>query len=223
MKNSLLSAEVTKGQGAGEADGGPFSGVLEPGERVLWAGQPQPFRMMRSKSVHALLGAIVLGMLTMTPVRGAVDSPAQVPDPPRSAARRAVELVVVGFACYGLLVPFVAYRRAKRTWYAVTDRRVIRVQQGWLEAGADLDQVDMVNRRGITNGTGDILLSPILTDGKNVSSRFLRGMFGIPGAHQAYRTIDEAREERARGREQVVHDYLEFLLQGKRPDSLVNH
>jgi hypothetical protein len=175
---------------------------------------------MRSKAAHALFGAIVLVVLTMTPVRGAINSPVQPPVPAGGVPGNAVSLVVVCFACYSLLVPVVAYRKARRTWYAVTDRRMIRVRRGWLESSADLDEVEAVSLRAIEGGTGDILLSPILAYSKSVSPRFLRGLFGVPGAEQAHRTINEARLERAKIRERGVHDYLELLIQGKRPVNL---
>ncbi len=220
MKNSFFGADTGE-RGSGDADTlNRFNGVLEPGERVLWSGQPQPFRLMRSKAAHALFGTMALVMLTMTPVREAIKAPVPSPAGIGDAPRQAIGLVVVCLACYSMFVPLSAYRRARRTWYAVTDRRVIRVRRGLLESSADFDEVETVSLRDIGDGMGDILLSPILTYGKNVSPRFLRGLFGVHDAEEVHRTINEARQERARGRDQVVHDYLEFLIQGKRADSL---
>jgi hypothetical protein len=178
---------------------------------------------MRSKAAHAVFGSIVLFMLTMTPVRGAIDSPGQPPVPANGVSHRAIGLVVLCLACYSMCAPFAAYRRARRTWYAVTDRRVIRVRRGRLESRADLDEVETASLRRKADGTGDILLSPMLVYGRNVSPRFLRGLFGVPGADEAHRTINETKQQRARSREQVVHDYLEFLIQGKRADSISDH
>ncbi len=203
---------------------GEISAVLQvhnflgPGERVLWAGQPRPFRIARSKAAHALFAAVILIMLTMTPIRGLLTSPLHATGPEQNVYRSLIICSVLLLACYGLLVPVAVYRKAGQTWYVITDRRILRMYRGDLEASTCLEEVGSAYLRTVDDGTGDILFFPMFAHGNDDPSQPLRGMYGIPAAEEAQRTINEALSVLKGNRENSVPDYLELLLQGKRPE-----
>ncbi len=196
--------------------------LLEPGERILWAGQPRPFRIARTKAAHALFATVILIMLTMTPVRGLLTSSVPAPGPEQTVSRMLIVCSVLLFACYGLLVPLAVYRRAGQTWYVVSDRRILRLYRGRLEASTCLEEVGAAYLRTVDDGTGDILFFPMFAHGNDHPSQQLRGMYGIPEAEEAQRTINEAMDVLKRNKESSVPDYIELLLRAKRPEAYGN-
>jgi len=177
-------ANIPKEACSGAAENaGRLTAVLEPGEKILWVGQPRPFRVMRSKTAHAVFGTAVPILFLVTPLRSLLISLLQ-----PFASDQNIVLPVIGgvflmIAIYGLLVPLVAYRRSD-------------------------------------DDTGDILFSSRPAYDQDISLRPLRGFFGVPEAEHVHRTISEAQDVRMRERQHAVHDYIELLLQGKRPEDL---
>ncbi len=219
--NTSTNCEQRPESGTGGAhDPSGLGVVLEAGEKVLWTGRPIPFRIVRSKAAPALFGSVLLIMLTMTPLQGLLFSRELSFNAGGLSPRGLVSGFVLLLASCSLLVPVIAFRRATSTWYAVTDRRILRFWRGRLNGGAALDEVDATSIRTSDDGTGDIHLWRGLAFGDNTTTGFLGGISGIADAERVHQMINEAREERRRSRERPVDDYLEFLLKGKRQDDL---
>lgn len=107
------------GADAGEAAGVPagWEGILEPGERILWQGRPDPsFRLEPSHVVVAVAGAGFLCFVLWLFLPAAL------------AGRGAWSLVllpsvlILGIVAAG---PLATMLRRRGTWYTLTDRRAI--------------------------------------------------------------------------------------------------
>lgn len=168
---------------------------VEPGERIVWSGQPRrgPYaRRMLPAGLAGLafllfgLGAGVLVSSTtsnippppadvlaqMTPQERAAWQQAAQPD----AIDRALPFIFAGgFGLFGLplaLIPVMAWFAAGRTAYAITDRGVI-VQQGKLTGGYTAlrykrSELSSLRRTERSGGVGDLVFdaAPAI-DGSN--------------------------------------------------------
>ena len=193
--------------------------VFEPGERLLWAGRPAPFRTAREKIVQAMFGALFILLIFLMYVSGLFASgpyfgAASVPFTLRPAILSAAAFL----ALFGALFLLFAYWAAQRTVYAVTDRRVLSLTRGRparMVRYVDM-QVPLLNLR--RDGSGDIHFNgKSRADGTEHQPQFPR-FVGVGAAETVYQLVlgrmqdadDDATASCA------VHDYLELLLQGKR-------
>jgi hypothetical protein len=117
-----------------------------------------------------------------------------------------------------MLLPILAYRRAQRTVYAVTDRQILSLTCGCQVKAVRYDkmQVPLLDLR--SDGSGDIQFDgKFRFDGNKVQPRYLR-FLGVGDAESVYQLLfgrmpvadDDQTSFRA------VRDYLEVLFQGKR-------
>ena len=141
---------------------GSLGALMEPGESLLWTGQPDPARVARAAAARSVLGVafVALGGYLLWPERewwlsAGMDwrdlASLILADPMRLVA---VVFTVVGASI--AVAPFLAYRRAGQTAYAVTNHRVLRVygkQADWLRI-AELGEPEVRMRPG---GSGDVL------------------------------------------------------------------
>jgi hypothetical protein len=128
--------------------------LLDPGERLLWSGQPNPLRYAQSRSgisVIAGLAALVFAQIWTTtrdgnPWLGAV-------------------FFLIAFAL--LLSPLWRMWRAYRTAYGVTDRRALTVIGPPLarQISVPLDQILSVEIRLRPGHLGDVLFGDADHDG----------------------------------------------------------
>ena len=121
--------------------------LLEPGERLLWSGQPNPLRYAQSRSgisVIAGLAALVFAQIWTTTARDG--------NPWLGAA-----FFLVAFAL--LLSPLWRMWRAYRTAYGVTDRRALTVigPPFARQISVPLDQIHSVEIRLRPGHLGDVL------------------------------------------------------------------
>ncbi len=175
---------------------------------------------MRAKAAHAFFGAVVPVLFFATPLRSLQISLLRPFAADQQIVCSLIDGVLLMIAISGTLAPLIACRRARRTWYVVTDRRLLRFRGEVPHAVMSLEDVETMTLRVLEDGTGDVLFSSRPAYYEDIVPRPLRGFFGVSEAERVHRTINEAREERMRDREHVVHDYLELLLQGKRPEDI---
>jgi hypothetical protein len=193
--------------------------VLEPGERLLWAGRPDPFRTAWAKIGQALLGAVFILLFCLVyvsglPAAGPYFDVNSVPFSLRPAILFAGSLLIF----YGVLLPVFAYRTAKRTVYAATDRRVLSLIRGRAVKAVRYEdmQIPLLDLR--PDGSGDIQFNgKFRTDGTEHQPRFSR-FLGIREAENVYRLLlgRMTGAEDGRTAYRAVQDYLELLFQGKR-------
>lgn len=124
---------------------------LEPGERLLWTGQPDAKRMARQ-----ILPILVFGVPWTLIAIGFGH--------PWSLDRLFDNLFSGVFVLVGLLIcssPLAIYRTAQQTYYAITDRRVLILTEGKrrkLELYRPTDLCETV-RDELVDGSGDLLFA----------------------------------------------------------------
>jgi hypothetical protein len=193
--------------------------VLEPGERMLWAGRPDPWRTAREKIVQAMFGALFILLFFLVyasgiPASGSYFGAAVVPFTLRAAILAAGGLLTF----YGTLLPVIAYRTALKTVYAATDRRVLSLIRGRSARMVRYEdmQVPLLDLKH--DGSGDINFNGrFLADGTETHPQFPY-FLGVEEAASVYQLL-LGRMPGANGDRSAsprVQDYLELLLQGKR-------
>lgn len=167
-------------------------GELASGEQLLWVGQPRPRRLVVSSLPVLVFGipwtafsvfwvAMASGMLIAAPANNA--------GAPRGfgAFFSCFPLFGVPFVLIGLgmlSAPYWAYRKARRTCYALTDRRAVIWEPSAFGAvsvrsyrPADLTRV---RRNQYTDGSGDLIFEEYYTYGNRGSrTTNYRGFLGI--------------------------------------------
>jgi hypothetical protein len=193
--------------------------ALEPGERLLWAGRPDPRRTAWAKIRQTLFGAAFvllsfLVYLSFLPANGPYFGADSLPFSLRPMALVAGSLLALS----GMFLPVLVYRRAQRSLYAVTDKRVLSLTQGRSVMAFRYEdmQVPLMDLR--PDGSGDIHFNgKCRADGTQRQPRFPH-FLGIGEAERVYQLLlgrmPGADDDRtACG---AVPDYLELLFQGKR-------
>jgi len=193
--------------------------ILEGGEGLLWAGRPEPYRAVRAKIRQALFGVAFILLFFLVYVSGL---PAH--DPYFGAASAPFTLLPAVLSIGSLLIlsgallPLFAYRTAKKTVYAVTDRRVLALTRGRSARMVRHEDmlVPLLDLR--PDGRGDIHFNGRpFADGTENQLQFSH-FLGVEAAGNVYqlllgRTPGLGNSSTAY---RAVQDYLELLLQGKR-------
>ena len=169
--------------------------VLQPEEHLLWSGRPDPRRVALQTLPVFILG---LPWIAIALYWTAASFGFRMPD--FSAQNLIGFWPVFGFLfiLMGLVLtalPFLAYRRANRTVYAITDRRCLIITAGdrtYVDAYGeeDIGSVKRIERR---NGTGDLVFTASASGAAKDASRVRKAVFyGIPEIRQAEETARRA-------------------------------
>jgi hypothetical protein len=180
-----------------------FSGCLDPGEKVLWAGQPRQGIFLRASDAVAipfslLWGgfAIVWETIALTATHHGKGAPlfVQIIFP-----LWGIPFVVIGlYMIFGRFF-FDAWRRA-RIWYGVTDRRALIVRTGASRTvtSFDLRSVGEVVFQEHPDGTGSLTFGPIVVMSRNRGFNFPgtppNAFDHTPDAAQAYRIVRQVQQ-----------------------------
>jgi len=168
---------------------------LQPHERILWSGQPDPSRMARKNIVPFLVG---LGFFTL-PTIALVSSLNKGEFDVFSADVIAAALFFAVFGAIGLLTmfsPLWAWRIARKTIYAITSSRVLILKVKPFTSAYDVivhDRADLysVSRKQRANGSGDLLLDG--HQGANIIDN--HSFIGIPDVRNVERILTTMRDE----------------------------
>jgi hypothetical protein len=193
--------------------------ALEPGEDVLWTGRPEPFRFIRTKIPQMLIGAVFL-LIFFLVYRSSLSAPGTFANAPSWSFALRPAILASGslLVLYSILLPVLAYRKARRTVYVATDRRIISSDRRLLVQTLRYDDMHFPILNLNRHGTGDIWFSrQISADAIERRTRVL-SFLGIPEAEQVHRLILGRMTEGTDGQTayETVPDYLGLLLQGKR-------
>jgi hypothetical protein len=125
-----------------------LQGELVRGERVYWAGMPNPRITFHSDDWQAIPFAIMFGGFSIFWETAALRSPSTF------MALWGLPFVVIGqYLIWGRFI----YDRwlKKRTYYGVTNRRVLIVQEGWKRkiSSSYLEFIPVIEREGERTGT----------------------------------------------------------------------
>ncbi|GAB4150416.1 MAG: hypothetical protein Tsb009_25240 [Planctomycetaceae bacterium] len=178
---------------------------LESGETVVWAGQPLPGQFARRAIPVALFGIPFTAFSIFWIVTAAVGI--------GEGFQQGDDFVPKIFACFPLFgVPFLlvglglvsapywAARRARKTLYALTNRRAIIWEAGWWKSvtirsfrGDDLKKMIRKER---SDGTGDLIFEDMTqliqahSDGVHLA-RHQVGFLGVENVRELERLVKE--------------------------------
>ena len=172
---------------------------LQRGEKLLWVGKPMPFRVIMQDrkvviaSILLVIVLIALGVILLIFPNSHLLSLHLI------GAGFSFGLVVAGFVLLGLTYfarPLYDYFMARRTIYAVTDRRALILKGVF--GGRKVQsykQFDQLRRRTLVKGKGDLLFaSETYRQRRNGSSQMRTrgiGFFGIDNAHEVEQIMQE--------------------------------
>jgi hypothetical protein len=178
-----------------------FDECLDPGERVLWAGQPRQGFFLRSNDWVAIPFSIMWGgfaifweTMALSIWRGK-----HVPlFPAVIFPLFGIPFVVIGlYMIFGRF--FVDAWLRRRIWYGVTDRRALIVITGNSRkvTSFDLRSIGEVNFQQHPDGTGSLVFGPTLVLSRNRS--FNPGLQAnafdhVPDATRAYHVVRQVQQ-----------------------------
>ena len=175
---------------------------LQAGEKLLWVGRPSPMRVLMQRGddvVGAVVAVAVLAILgAILPIFMIAPGSAGPSDTDFVGIAVLVVLVAVVFA---ISVPAYRYFVAKRTIYAITNRRVLTIKPTFSgKAVQSQTRFEQIERRERADGSGDLTFG---TEIDPLRSRYrprLRkiGFFGIPDVRRVEQLmLDTFREQTA--------------------------
>ena len=182
---------------------------LKPGERLLWHGQPDMWRLVRSAVLVMPVGFLVAGFSVFILFLTYNDF-----DP---AAPNVFGFLPIGIASFFLLVglatifyPFYAgFHEARNTLYAITSAKAIiitpRLLGGFKIRSFLPSQLRDISRNQFANGSGDLFLASDHThdvDTEAVRDHTPVAFHGIPDVRNVERILTAMRDENLRASNQ---------------------
>jgi hypothetical protein len=175
---------------------------LRDRERLLWVGQPRPGRLARQGMPVMLFGipftafalfwiAAASGLLAAGGNGGAAPDAFQICFP-----LFGVPFVLIGLGM--LSAPYWLGRSAKRTCYAVTDRRAILWRVGWSGAvevrSYGPNELTRIRRIEYPDGVGDLVFEELITVGRDGdrTGTTRHGFLAIDGVREVEELIRRA-------------------------------
>jgi hypothetical protein len=142
---------------------GAIQTELLSGERVLWTGQPSAKRFFHKEDAFLVPFSLLWGGFALfweAGVAGLWPSGTRSHDPWVFGTIWGIPFVLVGqYLIWGRF--FYAAWKKKRTYYAVTNQRVITLQNGWTRqmASAYIDTLPTLIKQGSATGIGTLRFS----------------------------------------------------------------
>jgi hypothetical protein len=174
---------------------------LQPGERILWTGQPDPRRLVSSKDYFLIPFSLLWGGFAIVWEGGVLLTMAGANGAPIFFALWGIPFVVVGqFFIWGRFL--VKRWDRRRTLYAVTDHRALVLR------GASLQSMFLNNLPGVTrsaraDGSGSLEFGSASPFGSGVwantgmdffsMGRSVLAFYDIPNVAQVDRLINQSR------------------------------
>jgi hypothetical protein len=176
--------------------------VLEPGEVILWQGRPRPGRLARKALPSVLFGlpwtafALLWTALASTPLLSERQAGLSLGGS-LCFPLFGLPFVLVGFSLLG--APLWEARRARRTRYLVTDRRVVLLELGQTDSARSLLPAELggLELRPHRDGSGDlVLLREVEQDSDGDSHTEEIGLWGVEdvkSVHDLVQALSRAR------------------------------
>lgn len=181
---------------------------LQEGERVLWFGQPltgTPIRMGVLVALVAGLPSLVFGLVWFVMTSGMLSlfgfevkgKPVGFPAFAICLSLFGLPIVLVGLGL--MAAPYWFWRQARRTCYAVTDRRAILWTAGkvagWSIRSYPPDSLAKLHRVEKSDGSGDLVFEEqvsITGDDQQTARTVQRGFMGIENVHEVEKLLRRA-------------------------------
>jgi hypothetical protein len=190
--------------------GTPLDSYLDPGERLLWNGQPKQGVRLQAGDVFLIPFSLVwggfaffweAGVLGLIPLGGKGAVP---PHPPIFMALFGIPFCLIGI--YMIIGRFFGDALGRRkTWYGITDKRVLVLKSAFATSVNSIDYANLTNLNLVErkDNSGDILFGlpgPMAAWANGGSTRSRRypqtpGFYLLPGARQVYNLIREAQQK----------------------------
>ena len=169
---------------------------LDAGERMMWSGQPDPARMKQKAIPQALLAIPLTAFMafwiwTASGTARSALAAGKTPDLPM------IIFPAFGFLGAGLIFmmalgPWLEERKAKSTFYAMTDRRALVVVEGRKrQIKSVLPSQFQIERIELSSGRGDVILRRETTGGGRNTITEVTGFYGIENAREVERLARE--------------------------------
>ena len=183
---------------------------LKPGERVLWCGQPDSWRVARQRIGLFIFGLVFLGIVLFGAARANNLDVSGLKD-------MAPDSLLFFVLCFSpfiviflllLLSPLWTVRTAKKTLYAVTSSRALIFEPntfiGFTLRSFAPGTLNDVERTQRANGSGDLVFKKdfVRTARKSRGYTFPVGFFGIPDVRNVERILTAMRDENLRASKQ---------------------
>ncbi|HEY0074729.1 MAG TPA: hypothetical protein VGB77_11545 [Abditibacteriaceae bacterium] len=178
-------------------------GELDSGERLLWTARPNPGRVSQQNIGGFFVGIFVTGfaIFWMSSAFWMQSQSSQhfgpSSGPPLEGIFPFFGLIFVGFGLYMMASPFVGAAKASNTIYAITDKRILVIENSTTRTVKSYGPNDIQNveRREQSDGSGDIIFAREQYFTHHNGHRHARtreiGLWGIPNAREAERLIRE--------------------------------
>jgi hypothetical protein len=168
----------------------PISAILAPGETVLWWEQPRPYVFI-VRGLPALAYAITWSVLGAFWYHGAMLAPFD--GWWRIIPYLSFPFIAAGFSFF--FYPIGLGRRARRTWYVVTNQRLFIAQvpkQGAPQlrvfTAEEMAAPQLVKR---FDGLSDVILTRRAQDNPHLTPRLDAGFFGLTDGEAAMGAVNE--------------------------------
>jgi hypothetical protein len=189
----------------------PFAGYLDPGERLLWSGQPRRGVRLQASDIFLVPFSLlwggfaffweagVLGLIPLNHGKPHVSGAA-----PLFMAIWGIPFCLIGLHfIFGRF--FVDAATRARTWYAITDRRVIILKTFFTTSVTSIDYANLntltLTERG--DRSGDILFAQPTPYPNNAQFGWSQpgrtlapGFYLLPDARNVYNQIRDAQSKR---------------------------
>jgi hypothetical protein len=162
-------------------------GELEPGEKLLWIGKPNPTRIGR-QSYGLYCFAVpwtAFALFWMVGASGMLFHPTRGPSGPIGYIGPLFGLPFVGIGLAMLSAPYWIARKARSTIYAITDKRAMIIVAGKTRCVESYTRSDMtdIQRTELSDGSGDLVFARRFrasSDSSTGMSATNIGFYGIP-------------------------------------------
>jgi len=160
---------------------------LRPNERIVWIGQPIPWRFVKRFIGAFLFGILWSGFLGFW-ANGLVRNMLAEKEPGWGALAFFAAFLIP-FSLMGVVLlswPFWSWRKAKRTIYVLTDQRAVVFDANWWQAvtirSFEPSRLTDVRRVQNADGSGDLEFErTVKTDGEGSLQATDHGFMSIPG------------------------------------------
>lgn len=179
----------------------PITRELDTGERILWSGQPDPIYMGR-KAIPLALLSVPLEAFVFFWMWGASDVARSA-----FAVGKTPDLFSLVFPAFGLLLavpiarmalsPWTEPTRARRTFYALTDRRALVIVEGSKKSVKSVLPTEFAIERRDLGQKGDVILKrETKSNGRNKTT-VETGFFGIENPRDVERLARDMAQSRS--------------------------
>jgi hypothetical protein len=186
-----------------------FQQELMKGEKLRWTGQPDPSAIFTAGDIFLVPFSLVWGGFALVWEGGVTGLIELGNKHPQNTPPLPFALFGIPFVCIGLYFIFGRFLYKiwikKRTWYAVTDKRIIIITDGFRQVvqSADIKSLGVVDKRlsgdrgSLIFGNVPFMMGAYLNSGMDFfGGRGLAGImafFDIPGAKEVDEMIRDIR------------------------------